>query len=65
MSKKQKNNFLMKLHNVVKPDIGNEQNPKKFHNDIEIGPGGNTAQIGINENLRKLIRNIIWNQYVK
>lgn len=59
LSKEQKYNLLKKLRNIVKPDIGNEQNPSKNHNDIIIGPGGNTAAIGINENLRYIIREMI------
>ena len=60
LNKEQKDKLIMKLRGIKKKDIGNEQNPKKFHNDIEIGPGGNTAQIGINESqFRKLIREMI------
>lgn len=59
LQKQEKSNLLQKLRNIVKPDIGNEENPSKHHNDIEIGPGGNTAAIGINENLRIIIREMI------
>ena len=59
LGKEQKSDLIKRLRNVVKPDIGNEQNPKKFHNDIEVGAGGNTVQIGINENIRKIIREIV------
>ena len=59
LNKEQKNKFLMKLRNVLKQDIGNEENPQKFHNDIEIGPGGNTASIGINEDFRALVREVV------
>ena len=65
LSKEQRNDLLMKLRGIRKPDIGNEQNPQKFHNDIELGPGGNTVSIGINETLRKVIREIILNNYEK
>ena len=68
LNKSEKNDLLTKLRNVVERPVkkttyefGNEDiyHPTKNHNDIEIGPGGNTAQIGINENFRKIIREIV------
>jgi len=62
LNKSEKNDLLTKLRNVVERPVkkttyefGNEDiyHPTKNHNDIEIGPGGNTAQIGINENNSK------------
>ena len=64
LNKEQKNNLLKKLRNVFKTDVGNEENPTKFHNDIELGPGGNTAYIGIDEVLRKKIRTILENEMI-